>query len=55
METNRNTLNNKQAWGKERHANKFYQPIVSLLQAFLPLPDLLLLCRINGFNRQFHG
>jgi len=35
---------------------RFYQSIVSLPQAFLPLPDLLLLCLINGvFNRQFHG
>jgi hypothetical protein len=35
---------------------RFYQPIVPLPQAFLPLPDLLLLCRINGvFIRQFHG
>jgi hypothetical protein len=24
-----------QAWGKERHANKVYQPISSLPQAFL--------------------
>jgi len=35
---------------------RFYQPIVSLPQAFLPLPDLLFLCRINGvLIRQFHG
>jgi hypothetical protein len=35
---------------------RFYQPMVSLPQDFLPLPDLLFLCRINCvFNRQIHG
>lgn len=49
MGTNRNTLNNKQAWGKESHANKFYQPSVSLPQAFLSLPDLLYFAASTAF------
>jgi hypothetical protein len=39
---------------RQREAGtRFYQPIISLPQAFV---SLLFLCRINGvFNRQIHG